>query len=626
MNGTAATGAAGMAGTGGGGPVGSGVDGTVGTAAAGGGDGGTAAGRAAVAPVLETLGGTGRVRITGGRLAGLVEKTVETYLGLDPDDVLHGFRAAAGLPAPGRPMTGWAERTSHMTFGQWVSGLARLGAAHGVPEATERAVRLVDGWAATRGADGDAHMELYAFEKLVCGLVDTARYAGYGDALDVLADVSGWAARTFDRSRAAATAADFVGGPDAVGEWYTLAENLYRGFLAGGDPALRDLARVWHYDAYWSRFERRPEPGQDWDVPAWLHAYSHVNTFASAAAAYEVTGDPHLLDVVRNGYDFVTTTQAYATGGYGPGELLLPRDGTLGRALEWRTDSAEITCGSWAAFKISVALLRHTGEARYGDWAERLVHSGVGATPPVEADGRTPYYHDYRLGTATKLYHWEHWPCCSGTYVQCIAALPDLVYLRGADELAVNLFVPSTIELEVGGTTVHVVQETAFPESDTTRLRVTADAPVTATVKVRVPAWSSGLTIDVDGEAVDARPSATGWAEVRRTWSGTSTVTVRLGAGLRLEPVDAWHPNRVALVHGPVVLAQSADWTAPLSLPTPWEMVDLTTALRQEAPLVYRPAGPGTARLAPGVFAPLSDVPARVPYRVYTDLDRPRLV
>lgn len=278
--------------------------------------------RPAVEPVLRSLGYEGRVRLSGA-LGERVSDAVETYLGMAPEDVLHGFRLQAGMASPGRAMTGWSSATTQPTFGQWVSGLARLGVTAGVPEAGARAVELVAGFAETVGSDGDARMSLYGYEKLVCGLVDVARYApeGRSEALALLERTAEWAARTFERDRPPAHAANFAGGvitPHAHArtiEWYTLAENLHRGYLAGASTAVDDFARVWHYDAYWDRFAQRPEPGQPWDVPVWLHAYSHVNTFASAAAAYEVSGEPHHLEVLRNAYEYLTTTQTYATGG-----------------------------------------------------------------------------------------------------------------------------------------------------------------------------------------------------------------------------------------------------------------------------------------------------------------------
>ncbi|TDE89188.1 hypothetical protein EXU48_20900 [Occultella glacieicola] len=595
-------------------------------------------GRARAPQVLRSLGHEGRVRIDGGPLAERIADATATYLAMEPDDVLHGFRVAAGLVSPGTPMTGWSSVTSEPTFGQWVSGLARLGATTGNRAARERAVELVDGFAATVGVDGDTRMSLYGYEKLLCGLVDTYTFAGHEGALTLLERTVPWAERTFDRARPTPSAHNFAGGhigPTGHArtiEWYTLAENLHRAWLAGAGDRVGDFARLWHYDAYWDRFLEEPGPGRPWPVPTWLHAYSHLNTFASAAAAYEATGQHRYLQIVRNAHTYFTATQTYATGGFGPSEFTLPEDGSLGRSLEWRTDTAEIVCGSWAALKVCAALLRFTGEARYGDWVEQLLYSGVGAVTPVRPGGRSPYYQDYRLGTATKLPHWDDWPCCSGTYLQCVADLPDFVYHASEDGLAVLLYVPSSVSWEHDGREFGLTQETDFPRTDTARLVLRGAGRLA--LRLRVPSWSNGFRTAVNGETVPTVPTVATpgqWLVIDRDWADGDVVEVTLGAGLRVLPVDDRHPNRVAFAHGPVVLAQKADWTMPISLPTPWEMVDLDEALvRQDAgngdgPR-YRPVGVGTARLPLGDLRPLSEIAERTPHRVYFDLDDPRIV
>ena len=66
------------------------------------------------------------VSLRSSRWRGQVYAAREFYLGLSDDDILHGFRAAAGLPAPGRPLGGWCKENSSSVFGQWLSGMARL--------------------------------------------------------------------------------------------------------------------------------------------------------------------------------------------------------------------------------------------------------------------------------------------------------------------------------------------------------------------------------------------------------------------------------------------------------------------------------------------------------------------
>lgn len=136
-------------------------------------------------PRLRELGYTGRVRLRG-PLAERVADAATTYGDLAVDDILKGFRREAGLPAPGADMAGWASRTTEATFGQWVKGLARLGAALDDDNLRQRAADLADGWAATLPAGGETRMRSYGLEKLFCGLVDTAVHTGHREALRIL--------------------------------------------------------------------------------------------------------------------------------------------------------------------------------------------------------------------------------------------------------------------------------------------------------------------------------------------------------------------------------------------------------------------------------------------------------
>src|SRR5262249_57229229 len=124
---------------------------------------------------------------------------------------------------------------------------------------------------------------------------------------------------------------------------------------------------LWLYHDYWNKFAKSASPTNAHSV----HAYSHVNSFSSAAMAYRVTGDAKYLTIIKNAYDFLQNTQCYATGGYGPVERIMPPGGNLGKALEYHQNSCETPCCSWAAFKLGRYLTQFTGEARYGDWMER---------------------------------------------------------------------------------------------------------------------------------------------------------------------------------------------------------------------------------------------------------------
>ena len=575
--------------------------------------------RAAVAPRLETFDLDG-VTLLPGRLRDQVERARQVYLGLPDDDVLHGFRRQAGLPAPGTGMRGWCAETSAVIFGQLLSGMARLGRALDDAELTEKAGHLFEGWLATVGPGDDARMAPYAWEKLVCGLVDLHRYAGRDDALDALDRSVAWAEGAFDRSRRLPDEHDFWGaGPGETPEWYTLPENLYRAYLASGNARFRDFADVWLFEDWWRQFETAGGPQTF--VPG--HAYSHVNSFSSAAMAHAVHGDARHLRLCVNGYDFVRETQCYATGGYGPDERLMARDGALGRSLDLYAGHAEIPCGTWAAFKLVRYLTGFTEEARYGDWAETLLYNGIGAALPTEPDGRAYYYGDYRISSGLKQHYWHEWPCCSGTYLQLMADYHNVVYYRDAAGLAVSLYVPSEVTWQQDGQTVRLRQETSYPETETTDLRLRMERPARFRLRLRLPGWCEGASVRVNGATVEAGRDAGGWLSLDRGWQPGDRVEARFPMGLRTLPVDAHHPRRVAVLHGPVVLGQDeACCRRPLALAPGEERA--SRLVREGETLHYRIVDTAPERHRRWL-QPFWEFPAFWPYWVYFDLDVPPL-
>jgi len=559
------------------------------------------------------------VRLLPGRLRDQVLRAREVYHSVPNNDILRGFRQAAGLPAPGAGMRGWCAETSSCIFGQLLSGMARLSRATGDAAMREKALALFEGWRRTIGPDGDARMRLYDWEKLLCGLVDLHAYAGCGEALPVLARTTEWAARRFDRTRRAADNFYFQGdGPKQTIEWYTLPENLYRAYSASGNTAFKDFADIWLYEDYWSQFAGTAEPRE---VEA-VHAYSHVNSFSSAAMAYAVTGDRRYLQICVNAYDFLQRTQCYATGGFGPDERLMPPDGALGRSLELYAGHAEIPCGSWAAFKLCRYLMTLTGEARFGDWIETLVYNGIGAALPTEPDGHTFYYGDYRLSSGIKQYYWHEWPCCSGTYLQTVADYHNVIYLTSPRGLCVNLFVPSEVTWRQNGERVVLRQETDYPEAATTTLALSMERPVAMELAVRIPSWSRDARLDVNGARVECELRPGEWARIEREWKPADRLTVTIPLWHRIMPIDPQHPKRVALLWGPVVLAQDeACCRRPLTLDPG---VAPEQRLVQEGPLRFRILDTAPERHT-RFLEPFYAFPAFWPYWVYFDLEAPPL-
>jgi len=495
----------------------------------------------------------------------------DAYVRIPNDDLLRGFRARAGLRAPGLELGGWYSRDNGNIFGQLLSAFARMYAATGDEACREKVTVLVDEWGRCMAPDGYAFYspntaaKAYTYDKLVGGLVDAYKYCGNDGALGYLSRLTDWAAAHLNRVRDYANA-DGEGRP-RVGwsEWYTLSENLYRAYLATDETKYRDFAEVWEYTEYWDLFARNADifaPRADGRQTASYHAYSHVNTLSGAAAAYLVKGDHRYLDTLKNAYEFLQT-QTFATGGYGPGEQLLPRD-RLPATLAKAKHHFETQCGSWAAFKLCKHLISLTGDARYGDWIERLMLNGVGASIPMSADGRVFYYSAYGLGGAQKELYDDGWACCAGTQPIAVTDLHDLIYFKSADGLCVNLYCPATVRWQWGDTPVTLRQRTRFPEAGGAEFSVTVGQPAEFTIRLRAPSWLAGpMRAAVNGVFVAAGPDEFRWLAIRRVWKTGDTLSVELPMRFTLSRIATDRPYPAAILFGPVVMTVRSPLGAP---------------------------------------------------------------
>ncbi len=554
------------------------------------------------------------VKLRDSRWKDQVQRARDYYLGVSNDDILQGFRARAGLPAPGKPLGGWCAKDSQTVFGQWLSGMARMYRATDDAALRDKASYLMTEWAKTVGPDGECGMKHYSWDKLVCGLVDMKLYADHPDAVPLLEKTTNWASKTLEHENMIVVPHHntmYYGRPQ---EWYTLSENLFRAYQLTGDSKFKDFGEIWLYHDYWNKFANTSSPADAQGV----HAYSHVNTFSSAAMTYAVTADPTYLRIIRNAYDFLQNTQCYSTGGYGPNERLMAPDGSLGKALETRSDTFETLCGSWAGFKLSRYLMQFTGEARYGDWIERLFYNGAGAALSLRPGGRNFYYSDYRISGGMKVDYWDNYTCCSGTLFQDMADYHNLIYYQDDSSLYVNLYVPSEAAWNRPQGDVYLVQETGYPETETVTMTLAMKQSTNFSLKLRVPEWSKDMSVKVNGVDAGVVCKPGDWAVVTRDWNRGDKVEVRIPLRLRMQPVDSQHPNRVAIVRGPVVLALDFNYHDP-GFQLPQNEDDLNKWLvPDESPVVFRVV-PSDGRAVRLRFRPFYEFAEDFPYVMYFD-------
>src|SRR5690349_20028400 len=88
-------------------------------------------------------------------------------------------------------------------------------------------------------------------------------------------------------------------------KYLRIIRNAYRAYQLTGNSKFKHFGDLWLYHDYWNKFADTAAPTNAHSV----HAYSHVNSFSSAAMAYAVTRDAKYLRIIRNAYDFLKNTQ-----------------------------------------------------------------------------------------------------------------------------------------------------------------------------------------------------------------------------------------------------------------------------------------------------------------------------
>ncbi|MGB6833162.1 MAG: beta-L-arabinofuranosidase domain-containing protein, partial [Candidatus Acidiferrum sp.] len=261
------------------------------------------------------------------------------------------------------------------------------------------------------------------------------------------------------------------------------------------------------------------------------------------------------LRAASNGFRMVQE-QSYATGGWGPNEaFVVPGKGLLAASLGTTRSDFETPCGAYGQFKITRYLLRVTRDSRYGDSMEQVLYNTIAGAKPLLPDGTSFYYSDYNNDDAKKVYYKDKWPCCSGTFPQLTADYGISSYYPSKEGIYVNLFIPSRVSWQQGGTHCTLTQKTSYPTSNTTQLEVEMARPEKFTIYLRVPEWSDAKTrISINGKRAEGDPVAGKFFELSRTWKNGDRIEYEISMPLRLQQVDPENPQIVALRRGPLAL------------------------------------------------------------------------
>lgn len=144
--------------------------------------------------------------------------------------------------------------------------------------------------------------------------------------------------------------------------------------------------------------------------------------------------------------------------------------------------------------------------------------------------------------------------CCVGSGIENHAKYGELIYARKDNDLFVNLFIASTLNWKQKS--LQLVQQTAFPDQESTVLTIKTKKRQTFTLNVRYPEWveKGKLQIKINGRLQKNTVSVNGYVALHRKWRNGDKMEVSLPMSVSVEQLPDGK-NYYSFLYGPLVLA-----------------------------------------------------------------------
>lgn len=366
-------------------------------------------------------------------------------------------------------------------------------------------------WQRPRWSDLEWGHELYSMGHLLQAAVARLRTAGGGRLVDVAIRVAGHLVDVFGD-----------GGREAVCGHPEIEPALVELGRATGDHRYVRLAQVFVERRghgllapieYGQEYFQDDVPVRDADV---LRGHA-VRALYLAAGAVDVaveTGDEDLLRAVETQWTNTVAKRTYLTGAMGAHH----QDEAFGADFELPPDREYgETCAAIASNMLSWRLLLQTGESKYADLIERTLYNAVMVAP--RADGRAFFYantmHQRVAGTvpsedevsrralSSLRAPWFEVSCCPTNLSRTLASVQTLFATVSDDGLQLHQYGDYEVDTVLGdGTRAAFAVRSDWPRSGGVEITATADSDGPLALRLRVPSWSSGATLDVAGQAV----------------------------------------------------------------------------------------------------------------------------
>lgn len=488
-------------------------------------------------------------------------------LSLKVNSLLHSFRTNAGVYNGNeggyftvKKLGGWESLDCDLrghTTGHIMSGLALLYATTGDEIYKIKSDSIVNGLAEVQKvlnqggylsaypqnlidrniAGKSVWAPWYTLHKILSGLIDQYLYCNNAKALEIADGMASWAYKKLGSlsadQRTLMLKNEFGGMNDSYYNLYALT----------GNPEHKFLAEFFYHEAVLEPLMK----GED--ILDKKHANTYIPKLIGISRGYELEGEKKYAHTAEFFWNTVVNHHSFITGSNSDKEKFFKAD-HISEHLSGYTGES---CNVYNMLKLSRHLFAYEPNSKYADYYEKALYNHILGQQDPES-GNVAYFLPMMPG-AHKVYSTKEdsfW-CCVGSGFENQAKYGEFIYYHNANELYVNLFIPSELHWKEKG--IKVKQETTFPENDKTAFTISTALATKMTINIRYPEWAtSGVAIKINGKAFKVKKAANGYIPIERNWSNKDRIEVILPMQLKMNPTND-SANVVAFTYGPVVLA-----------------------------------------------------------------------
>ncbi len=215
------------------------------------------------------------------------------------------------------------------------------------------------------------------------------------------------------------------------------------------------------------------------------------------------------------------------------------------------------TCNSYNMLKLTKQLFLAAPANTYLDYYERTLYNHILSSQ--RPAGGFVYFTPMRPGHyRTYSSPQESFWCCVGSGLENHGKYGELIYVHNANDVYVNLFIPSTLNWKEKG--IQLTQQTLFPEAENTSLKFKLKNKQRFALHFRKPAWlgQKKMTVLVNGKKAAVKNDVNGYCSIDRVWASGDVVNI----ALPMHTTTEFMPDGsdwVAFLRGPIVLAAALD-------------------------------------------------------------------